>query len=261
MPSKHTLCATDASTLDFVLIPGAGFGGWVWREVASLLRGEGHRVLTPTLAGVAERQDAVDAQTGLYSHSREIVATVTDNRLDNVVLVGWSYGGAVAAAALPELSSRIRAVIFLDAFLPLDNRPLLEHLPAALKPLLMAWQQAPSGPTLKLGSADWFGLDDPALHTEVEQRLSAHPGRVFFEPLTPMDLSRDLAYSYIRCSQFPFSAFDLALEKARDSGVFACRSLATGHLAMLTHPDLLAQALLELGARARENVGQQVRPC
>lgn len=261
MPSKHTACATDALALDFVLIPGAGFGGWVWREVASLLRGEGHRVLTPTLAGVAERQGAIDAEVGLHSHAREIVATVTDNQLDNLVLVGWSYGGAVAAAALPDLSKRIRAVIFLDAFLPLDNRPLLEHLPTALRSLLMTWQREHQGATLKLSSADGFGLDDPTLHAEVEQRLGAHPGRAFFEPLSPIDLSLDLAYSYIRCSQFPFSAFDLALEQARDSGVFASRCLATGHLAMLTHPHLLAQTLLELGASARENLGQQARQC
>jgi pimeloyl-ACP methyl ester carboxylesterase len=261
MPSKHTACGTEAPALDFVLIPGAGFGGWVWREVAGLLRDQGHRVLTPTLAGVADRQDSVDAEVGLYSHAREIVATVTDNRLGNVVLVGWSYGGAVAAAALPDLSTQVRAVIFLDAFLPLDSSPLLEHLPAALRPLLVAWQLERPGPTLTLGSADWFGLDDPTLHTEVEQRLSAHPGRAFFEPLTPVDLSRDLAYAYVRCNQFPFAAFDLALQRARDSGVFASRCLATGHLGMLTHPHLLAQTLLELGARKCESDRQPVCEC
>lgn len=36
----------------FVLVPGAWMGGWVWQPVAELLREHGHRVLTPTLAGL-----------------------------------------------------------------------------------------------------------------------------------------------------------------------------------------------------------------
>lgn len=252
MAFERSTCGTQTQTLDFVLISGAGFGGWVWQEVVGLLQNHGHRVLTPTLAGVAERQDSVDAEVGICSHAREIVAMVTDNHLDNVVLVGWSYGGAVAAAALPELSSRVRAVIFLDAFLPLDSSPLLEYLPAALRSLLMRWQHERPGPTIKVGNANWFGLEDPILHAEVEDRLSAHPGRAFFEALLPLDLSSDLAYSYIRCNQFPFAAFDVALQRAQDSGVFTTRCLATGHLSMLTHPKLLAQTLMELGARKRE---------
>jgi hypothetical protein len=39
----------------FVLVHGAFQGGWVWRPVASLLKGENHEVYTPTLIGTGER--------------------------------------------------------------------------------------------------------------------------------------------------------------------------------------------------------------
>src|SRR5271155_3021334 len=40
----------------FVLVHGAWFGAWVWRDVASGLREMGHVVTTPTLTGVGERR-------------------------------------------------------------------------------------------------------------------------------------------------------------------------------------------------------------
>ncbi|MEE1993238.1 alpha/beta hydrolase [Pseudomonas syringae pv. syringae] len=243
---------SEPPTLNFVLIPGAGFGGWVWRDVVRLLQNQGHRVLTPTLAGVAECQHLISDEVGLSSHAREIVAAVVDNNLDNVVLVGWSYGGAVAAASIPELYSRVRSAIFLDAFLPIDSRPLLEYLPTALQAQLTTWQREGSELTITLGNAAWFGLRDPILHSEVEERLSPHPGRPFFEPLTPLDLSRNVAYSYIRCTQFPFPAFDKAVHLAQNTGVFTVQYLDSGHLSMLTHPSLLAQTLMELGSGYRE---------
>jgi hypothetical protein len=41
----------------FVLIAGAWHGGWAWRPVAQRLRAHGHRVLTPTLPGLADGAD------------------------------------------------------------------------------------------------------------------------------------------------------------------------------------------------------------
>lgn len=41
----------------FVLVTGAWHGGWSWRPVATRLRAEGHRVLTPTLPGLALDDD------------------------------------------------------------------------------------------------------------------------------------------------------------------------------------------------------------
>jgi hypothetical protein len=39
----------------FLLVLGAGDGGWYWQKVTPLLRGAGHDVVTPTLTGLGER--------------------------------------------------------------------------------------------------------------------------------------------------------------------------------------------------------------
>jgi hypothetical protein len=44
----------------FVLVHGAWFGAWVWRDVALGLREMGHVVTTPTLTGIGERRHLGD---------------------------------------------------------------------------------------------------------------------------------------------------------------------------------------------------------
>ena len=39
----------------FVLIHGAWFGGWVWRDTLNRLRAVGHIATAPTLTGLGER--------------------------------------------------------------------------------------------------------------------------------------------------------------------------------------------------------------
>jgi hypothetical protein len=39
----------------FVLVHGAYQGGWIWKEVATRLRDQGHCVFVPTLDGCGER--------------------------------------------------------------------------------------------------------------------------------------------------------------------------------------------------------------
>jgi hypothetical protein len=40
---------------EYVLVAGAWRGGWIWKRVSDLLAAKGHRVLTPTLTGRADR--------------------------------------------------------------------------------------------------------------------------------------------------------------------------------------------------------------
>jgi hypothetical protein len=39
----------------YVFVAGGGWGGFIWRDVATRLREQGHDVFTPTLTGVGER--------------------------------------------------------------------------------------------------------------------------------------------------------------------------------------------------------------
>lgn len=100
----------------FILIAGGWQGGWVYQEVADLLTTEGHRVLAVTLSGLGD----VPAPTAnLDTHIGEIVDVIKAQR-DGVILVGQSYGGMVVSGVADAEPSRIRALVYVDAYVP-DN--------------------------------------------------------------------------------------------------------------------------------------------
>lgn len=98
----------------FILIPGGWQGGWIYQEVADLLAGHGHKALPITLSGLG---DAPAPAANLEAHISEVVRVVK-SQLDDVVIVGQSYGGMVVSGAADAEPSRIRALVYVDAYVP-----------------------------------------------------------------------------------------------------------------------------------------------
>ncbi|QFZ22225.1 alpha/beta fold hydrolase [Saccharothrix syringae] len=94
----------------YVLIPGACHGGWYYDPIASRLRAEGHEVHAPTPS---------TGRVNLEDHVAEVLALVGD--LSDVVLVGHSYGGMVITVVADRLPDRVKALVYLDAFVPRDG--------------------------------------------------------------------------------------------------------------------------------------------
>ncbi len=90
----------------FVLVHGGWSGAHCWREVRRLLAAEGHEVFTPSLTGIGERVHLVSPQVDLTTHVHDVVNLMLFEDLGDVVLVGYSYGGAVVTAALAHISDR-----------------------------------------------------------------------------------------------------------------------------------------------------------
>src|SRR5688572_4096399 len=82
----------QASAKTFVLVHGAWHGGWCWRRVSDLLEKRGHKVFTPTMTGLGERSHLLDAKVNLATHITDIVNVIKWERLEDIVLVGHSYG-------------------------------------------------------------------------------------------------------------------------------------------------------------------------
>ncbi|MGX1789366.1 alpha/beta fold hydrolase [Bosea sp. NPDC055332] len=98
----------------FILIAGGWQGGWVYQTVADLLAAQGHAALPITLSGLGNEPAPT---ANLDTHIDEVVAIVRAQR-DDVVLVGQSYGGMVVSGAADAAPSQIRAVVYVDAYVP-----------------------------------------------------------------------------------------------------------------------------------------------
>jgi len=113
----------------FVLVHGAWHGGWCWQKVAPLLRAAGHDVFTPTLTGLGERVHLAHAGVGLDTHVQDIVKVLEYEDLQQVVLVGHSYGGMVISGVAEELAARLAQLVYLDAFVPADGQSTYDLVP------------------------------------------------------------------------------------------------------------------------------------
>ncbi|MCE5258310.1 MAG: alpha/beta fold hydrolase [Chloroflexi bacterium] len=72
----------------FVLVHASFKGGWCWKQVARLLRAEGHEVYAPTLTGLGERSHLADRVVDLELHVQDIVNVLFYEDLYDVILVG-----------------------------------------------------------------------------------------------------------------------------------------------------------------------------
>src|ERR671918_38912 len=106
----------------FVLVHGSCHGGWCWKKVTPLLRKYGHDVYFPTLTGLGERDHFLSKDIDLYTHIRDITQVLEYEDLNEVILVGHSYGGLVIGGVAEAVSERIKRLVYLDAYIPQDNK-------------------------------------------------------------------------------------------------------------------------------------------
>lgn len=230
---------TRVSPLTFVLVHGGWHGGWCWKTVAPLLREKGHVVYTPTLTGLGERSHLLNPDIGLDTHVRDVAATLEYEDLQDVVMVGHSYGGmVVSGVAASDASVRLAHLIYLDAFLPEPGKAVQDYAPVPpAKP--DGWRVPPPG------SARQFGVSDADEAAWVSSRLGDQPRLSFTQPVPTNDTSTlAVRRTFLRCTDTPW--FSEAAERAKRLG-FDYHELRTGgHDAMLSVPVALASLLISV---------------
>ncbi|WP_081972452.1 alpha/beta fold hydrolase [Leptolyngbya sp. KIOST-1] len=120
----------------FVLVHGAGSGGWVWHKVAPRLEAQGHRVLTPDLPGHGLNPLPM-AEVSLERY----VACICDllrAAPEPVVLVGHSLGGAVITQAAEYCPDRIQTLVYLAGYLLANGESALAISQADTESRLLA---------------------------------------------------------------------------------------------------------------------------
>ena len=122
----------------FVLVHGAWHGGWCYRDTAKAQRDAGHTVFTPTHSGVGERAHQSAENITLETHIRDVCGCIEAEELNEVILAGHSYGGMVITGVADRLAGRIKALAYVDAFLPENGDSLIALIHKALPPEVAA---------------------------------------------------------------------------------------------------------------------------
>ncbi|MCY4640439.1 MAG: alpha/beta fold hydrolase [Chloroflexi bacterium] len=227
----------------FVLVHGAGHGGWAWRRLTPLLRRAGHDVHAPTLTGLGERSHLASSDVDMETHVTDVLSVLFFEDLREVVLVGHSYGGVVITAAAHRDPSRIGRLVYLDAPIPADGERSVDLLAPEHRD--EQGQLPPPPPGERMAR---LGITDPSDAAWVGARLRPQPPGPQLQPLRlslaeAAALPRTLVFCGRTPENFPAARFRQRLDAAGASGYLV---LDEGHDAMLTAPERVAELLLPL---------------
>lgn len=121
----------------YVLVHGAWGGAWQFKNTAEQLTAKGHRVYRVSLTGLGERYHLVNAEVTLSTHINDVVNTILFEQLDDIILMGHSYGGMVITGVADSLGARIRKMVYLDAFVPENGESVASLVQDSAKDLEM----------------------------------------------------------------------------------------------------------------------------
>lgn len=233
----------------YVLVHGAGHGGWCYQRVARLLRAAGHEVHTPSLTGLGERAHLLTPDVGLDTHIADIVSLLEHEDLHDVILAGHSYGGIVITGAADRALSRIAQLVYLDAAILHDGESLHGVTPAIAA--MHEGMKTANGVDLVLWPDDpiahaIYGVTDEADWAWMRARLHPHPWRTFTDTLrlADPDAVARLPRTVINCPATLAKRAGESLDRYRVGD--RVWEIDTGHDLMITEPGQTAEMLLRL---------------
>jgi pimeloyl-ACP methyl ester carboxylesterase len=235
----------------YVLVHGGGHGGWCYQPVARLLRAAGHEVYTPTLTGLGERQHLLSPDVDLNMHITDVVNVLEFEDLNEVILVGHSYGGMVITGVADRATDRIANMVYLDAAYPMDGQSLVD---VAGELMAEARESARTIDGVELvlfpgeDPMDFYGVTEPDQIEWMKPKLTPHPFKCFEQKL---ELTNEVAMREIPQSMI---VTNVQIEQLNDELRASIRELtggrffevATGHDLMISEPGKTAEALLQI---------------
>lgn len=233
----------------YVLVHGGGHGGWCYQPVARLLRSAGHEVYTPTLTGLGERAHLLSADVDLDMHIRDVVAVLQFEDLDDVILVGHSYGGMVITGAADRASDRVGRLVYLDAATPVQGQSLVDVAGPIIESVRPSGEMRDGVELVLLpapGAGAFYGVTDPDDLAWMDARLTGHPWRCFEQRLELENeaLLGSIPQYHIVCTSTLATRDPELMAKARVDG--RLWDIDTGHDLMITEPERVAAALIDV---------------
>ncbi|MFH1344945.1 MAG: alpha/beta hydrolase [Pseudomonadota bacterium] len=234
----------------YVLVHGAWHTGAEMDEVAGYLRKSGHVVHCPTVAG--NNKDDDRDKIGLDQAIASIVAYIEHNDLRDIRLVGHSYGGMVISGVADRVTERIKRLVYVNAFVPLDGQCLNDMVPPHYVGLFDAVAAANNNAVMlpfEIWREAFINDADLDLAKSSFARLNPHPYRTFTDKIA---LKRPLAElpvgkSYVNCRQDTALPHSLPWHPRLSErlGLFRLVECDGSHEMFFSNPARLAQAIGE----------------
>jgi pimeloyl-ACP methyl ester carboxylesterase len=215
----------------YVLIHGAGDGGWYWHLVEAELRGNGHDVVVMDLP-------VDDDSAGLSDYADVVVEAIGDR--DELVVVAQSFAGYVAPIVCDRVPARL--LVLVAGMVPAPGE--------SAEAMFANTGYALAEPDDPGDLAVFYHDVDPTLAAEAlakGRRQSETPGK---EPW-PLAAWPDVPTRYLLCRDDRFFPPAWVRRVVRDRLGIIPDEIDSGHTPALSHPGELVRRLEGYRADAR----------
>lgn len=193
--------------------------------------------MTPTLTGVGEKHHLSTPQIDLETHIQDVVKVIEESDLEEVILVGHSYGGMVITGVADRIPNKIESLIYLAAVLPLNNESMFDAVGPEIASYLYERAQEGNGWEVPPGKPEGYGIASKDLEW-FNNMTSPHPLKSFQQKLQYMP--NTINKVYISCTQD--EGLKVMANRAQQFNM-EYKEINSGHCPMITCPDDVVEAM------------------
>jgi pimeloyl-ACP methyl ester carboxylesterase len=223
-------------------------GAWSWHFVLERLRAAGHDARALPFRGVGERAAELSPALDNDVFLADTIATLENENLQEVVLVGHSFGSLIAGLVTDRIPQRIAHLVIIDGGIPQDGQSIFGRIPGEIAAKRQKLVKVVNGtkvlPFAPVGS---LIIDDPALAAWTHRQLTPHPLACYTKPIRlkhPAGNGRPMTYIACTKPRYPVSAG--MHEKVQAMPHIRFRPIEAGHNCIISAPELVARELLEI---------------
>ncbi|OME88277.1 alpha/beta hydrolase [Paenibacillus sp. FSL A5-0031] len=241
--------------LTFVLVHGSWADASFWNGIGYELTSMGHTVFAPEYPGHGADPNK-NVTHEMISHS--VAASIASRNLQQIILVGHSFGGSVIQKVTELIPERIRRLVFLDAFVLNDGEMVADEFPAPVKASFQQLRENSKDDTIMLPFSlfreTFVNLASLGLAEKMYSMVSPEPAKPFYEKLDlKVFYSLNMPKSYIFLTEDNVlpqynSEYGWHPHMSNRLGLFRYIQGHGDHMSTAkTHPVMLAHRIYEAG--------------
>lgn len=236
---------------NFVLAHGSWHGGWCWRRVADRLRAAGHQVFTPSYTGMGDRVHLLSESITIDTFIEDLVQVIEAEELDEVILVGHSFGGVPITGVADRIPERLAQLVYFDSVVLEDGQDSFSNYPEEeAQARIESASKATDGLAVPVPASlpgIWGIQKGTPDYDWVLRRLTPHPLGSYTTPLKLRHpVGNGLPRTYLHCAQPSHSLLERSREWVKSQQGWNWIDIEAPHEAHITHPELVTDTLLGL---------------
>ncbi len=232
----------------YVLVHGAWHGAWCWDKVVPVLAAAGHTAVAVDLPGHGSDTTPIE-DLGLGDYV-DRTSQVLAQQPEPVVLVGHSHGGATISMTAERHPEKVKALVYVCAFLLRDGQSIADLVAAGEQSLVKRNMASLDGGRSLVIRDDalrdgLFGDCTDADFEWARSRLVPEPSSPRTTPVTVTDeLFGRVPRVYVECLRDNAVPLSMQREMCAESPCEKVITMDTGHSPFISAPEELAAHLM-----------------